>query len=262
MPSNFVLKTGQIEGDEPMEKSLYDYKDENENWTQSRITVMIPIYNWIIACFFNNLQQAFLQGIYSQSPSMIKTTFEQEFKKEDGNFNTLFNLIPYNEKKEDIGIYLNGYIRNLNLKLYGIKEDNKTQILKYVKGNDLKKQLIKNNNSILINQSLAKRLKLKAGDKVNIAHIINTLNYKDNEVEINNWDTSSLKASTSKDKYTSASNLYKSSIIKDEVNGWKHKTINPTGDNRVYKSKIDITSPSLVGATDMSKNIANANISI
>ncbi|AUB32057.1 FtsX-like permease family protein [Spiroplasma floricola] len=262
MPSTFVLKTGQIEGDEPMEKSLYDYREENENWTQSRITVMIPIYNWIIASFFNNLQQAFLQGIYSQSPSMIKTTLEEEFKKEDGNFNTLFNLIPYNSQKEDIGIYLNGYIKNLNLKLYGIKEDNKTQILNDVKGNDLKKELFKNNDSILINQSLAKRLNLKTGDRVNVTHIISALNYKEQEIKMDSWNTSSLKASTSEDGFTLASNLYSSSMIKDNGNGWKNSVINPLGDNRVYKSKIDVTSPSLVGATEMSKNIANSNISI
>ncbi|WP_338984857.1 ABC transporter permease [Spiroplasma endosymbiont of Diplazon laetatorius] len=259
-PTVRIANSGKINGDEPMEKSLYEYRDENEDWTQSRVTVMVPIYNWIMAFMFNNLQQAFLQGIYSQSPSMIKTIIEREYQKEDGNFNTTFGLIPYNKEKEDIGIFLNAYTNDQSLKIYGIKEDNKTQIVKDSKGKDLKNNLFESENLILINQSLAKRLNLKPGDKVNMTHIINELSYGNEPLNIKTWDTNGLSAKNEKDDYTSASNFYSSSMMKDNGNGWKNSKINPNEDNRVYKSKIDITSSSLVGATEMSKAIAKGDV--
>ncbi|ALD66801.1 ABC transporter permease [Spiroplasma cantharicola] len=255
-----LTSTGQMKNDEPFEKSLYDYVDR-ENWTEKRLATIVPIYNWIIAYFFNNLQQAFLQGIYNDAPVLIKKTIEEEYKKEEGNFNVAFGLIPYNEKKEDLGIYLNGYVKNQSLKLYGIKEDNKTQILKDNKTVDLKPQLFNNKNSILVNQSLAKRLKLKVGDKININHIITALNYEQDLLDINSWDSSSMKATSKDDNFTSSKNLYTTSMLSDDGRGWKNKVINQEEDGRVYKSDINFSSPGLVGANAMSKNVASGKIS-
>ncbi|WP_339030184.1 ABC transporter permease [Spiroplasma endosymbiont of Cantharis nigra] len=255
-----VTSTGQIKNDEPFEKSLYDYIDK-ENWTEKRLATIVPIYNWIIAYFFNNLQQAFLQGIYNDSPASIKKTIEEEYKKEDGNFNVTFGLIPYNDKKEDLGIYLNGYLKNQSLKLYGIKEDNKTQILQDSNKKDLKQELFKTNDSILINQSLAKRLKLKVGDKVNISHIMTALSYEQNLLDIESWDSSSMSATSKENDYTSSKNLYTTSMLTDDGRGWKNSLISSEIDKRVYKSNIDFSSPSLVGANAMSKNIASGKVS-
>ncbi|AGR42449.1 ABC transporter permease [Spiroplasma diminutum] len=257
-----LQNTGQIKNDEPFELSLYEYIDK-DTWMEKRVTTIVTIYNWIIALFYNNLQQAFLQGIYNQSPALIQKTIQQEFKKEDGNFNVTFGLIPYNEQKEDLGIFLNGYSQDQSMKIYGIKKDNKTQILNDTKENDLKNKLFESKNSILINQSLAKRLKLKTGDKINISHILNSLAYEQNELEIDSWDTSSLDATNTEDEYTSGRNFYSSTMMGEDNKGWKNSKFesNEDNDSRVYKSKINLASPSLVGATKMSQAVSNGTIS-
>lgn len=251
---------GSIKADEVFERSLYEFVNTDE-WNERRLATITPIYNWILAFFYNNIQQAFLQGIYSELPAMVKDIVKAEYDQEKGNYNITFGLVPYNSKSEDLGILLNGVVKSENLKIYGIKSDNKTFTLKDERKNVLNKKLFEKNNSIIINQSFAKRLNLKVGDKINVGHIIEALNYQQSEITLASWSTQRINA-TNQAGFSDLTNLYSHSMFDTTNEGWANGVISDYENDLVYKSNIDLSSESMVGPTSMVKNVANGNISI
>ncbi|ARU92213.1 ABC transporter permease [Spiroplasma clarkii] len=144
---------GSIKSNVNFNDSLYNYIDEGVSDTAfrlKRIEIMVPIYNWFVAMFFNNLQQAFLQGIYSASPHLIQDRITAEFDKEVGNFTIGFNLIPYSATTDDLGVYFAGATHGQTLKIYGIAADHKNQQLVSAKGEDLKPKLFANDTKMLL----------------------------------------------------------------------------------------------------------------
>ncbi|WP_158499953.1 ABC transporter permease [Spiroplasma culicicola] len=255
-----LKEDGSILNDQTFDRSLYEFVNTDE-WTTRRLDTITPIYNWIIAFFYNNIQQAFLQGIYSELPSMIRDIVKEEYGKENGNYNITFGVVPYDNSQEDIGIYLNGYVGNESIKIYGIKEDNKTFNLFDEKHQVLEEKLFKTKNSIIINQSFAKRLNLKVGDKISINHIIEALNYQQEEVSLDSWDTSKIDATNTQGN-TNSSNIYSHTMFDSTQSGWTNSLIGDQDSGLVYKSNVDLTSESMVGPTSMVENVATGNVAI
>lgn len=255
----YLNKNGQLEQASQYQNSLYDYLDK-DNFQANVLSAVIPIYNWFVTFFHNNLQQAFLQGIYNSSPLIIKEIIQDQINT-NKDFTIGFGLNAYNEKEDDIGVYINGYVEDQVLKIYGLEQNNKTQKLLNDKAEPLLHLLGKNENNILINQSLAKKLGTKVGDKLNVNQVINALAKNNQPLDIDTWDVSELSASDN-EGYTSASNFYNSSMLQTIKKGWINKTINDKEEHFVYNSKIDLNSESLIGPTNMVEQIGKGEISI
>ncbi|AKX34029.1 ABC transporter permease [Spiroplasma litorale] len=255
---------GTINNDDSLSTSLYDIKDSLV-WKDQRINTIVSIYNWFQVHFYNNFQQAFLQGIYNNSPTRVKEYLLKNYSDPDGYYNVGFGTIPYNYKSDDIGILINSTIDNLQTKVYGVEKDNKTLNLVNRNGENLINSVFEDENNILVNESLAKRLNLSVGSDLNVNHLINALNYKNQELSIDSWDTNSLDA-FDKTGNTSPWELYNNSIFSkgdQKVSDWKNKTINDEGtqtEDYVYKSNIDLTSENMVGPTLMSEALSNGSI--
>lgn len=259
-----INDNGSIKNDNIFEKSLFNYLNYEEDEFISQILfINIQIYNWIKAFFYNNLQQAFLQGIYQKIPIILKEKFNNEYYSSKNSFNFGFGIIPFNEKKDDIGVFLNGNIKHHKIKIYGINKNNKTQELKDIKNYDLTHKLFaKNaNNQIIINQTIAKKLNLSVGDKININHIIPTLTKNNKEINIDTWDCSEISAEDQL-KYTKSSNIYLNSIFNIQNKGWINKIISNEKKEFIYQSNIDQTSESKIGPTLITREISKGLISI
>gem|GEM_PF-5968743 len=83
-----------------------------------------------------------------------------------------------------MGIYLNAVKDNNEFKIFGIKENNQTQELFDVNKNSLNQALFEKQNAMVINQSLARRLRLSVGDEIYVDHILNALKHQGETIEI------------------------------------------------------------------------------
>ncbi|QBQ07328.1 ABC transporter permease [Spiroplasma gladiatoris] len=263
--SIFIEKNGRIRNDDNYEYSLYDYIDNDMRWLSDAVSICGPIYNWIVAYFRNNLQQSFLQGIYTNMPSNVREIIFREFNKEKGNFNLGFGITPFNNDKEELGTYLNSVINNVGFKVFGINQNGLQKL--YNKKNEDIKNLLTEENSIIINETLAKNLNIEVGQTIDVDHIVEYLKKDDKELAIDSWKTDKMDAYDS-NKYTSAKNLYKSNVLNqnDNPKGWENTelnqddTVDPKEKNLVYYSKIDLNSDNKVSPTNMAKQIKDGHI--
>ncbi|ASP28136.1 ABC transporter permease [Spiroplasma corruscae] len=264
IPPIELTENGSIDNDETLSTSLYNYLGGSD-WEERVITSIVTVYDWFQAQFYNNFQQAFLQGIYNNSPAIIKENIRENYYSNNGNYNIGFGVIPYNEKTDDIGIYINSLIKDQSVKVYGIKEDNKTLNLTNTKGDNLLNDLFTNDNSILINQSVAKRLNISIGDIIDVNHLVDVLNNKSNELDINTWDMTSLSAKNKNDDYTSFNNFYDNSVFDTKHSDWKNESINNDKltykNNEVYSSNLELSSETIVGPNMMTDDLSKGIIS-
>lgn len=255
-----LTPSGAISGAIDFTSSLHNYINTPE-WRSRRINIMMPIYNWFVALFHNNLQQALLQGIYSSSPQLVRERIATEFYKENGNFTIGFNLVPFNSETDDLGIYLNAVKDNNEFRIFGIKENNQTQELFDVNNNSLNQALFETQNAMVINQSLARRLRLSVGDEISVDHILKALKHQGETIEIESWDASQLDASNT-DGYTNRRYLYNSSLLSPSQNNsdWWNETISST--QGIYQSSADPLAVNQTSPNVMSQNVADGSVSI
>ncbi|AKU79615.1 ABC transporter permease [Spiroplasma turonicum] len=249
---------GKIEDDDALTFSLYNFVNQPD-WESQRIYIIVSIYNWFQALFYNNFQQAFLQGIYNNSPTTIKEIILQNYNNDSGYYNISFGTTPYNNETDDLGVYLNATYKSEDLKIYGVEKNNKTLNLINSSKENLINNISDSEDGILINQSLAKRLKLSIGDKINVNHLINSLSYKSQEVKMDSWNYDDLNAKDS-EGFTNTQEIYNNSLFDNKVSDWKNQQINENNpqniDGYVYKSNIDLNSESSVSANLMSQKLA------
>ncbi|WP_170264667.1 ABC transporter permease [Spiroplasma tabanidicola] len=256
-----IEKDGSIMNDEVFQNSLYKFVNSS-NYMSESVVICGPIYNWIVAYFRANLQQIFLQGIYTSLPSNIRDIMLKEFEKDNGSFNMSFGTTPFNQENEELGTYLNSELKNIDFKVYGINQ-NGLQKLYDNNSNDIKAKLVEK-DSIIINETLAKKLKLKVGQTVDINHIIEYLEKDGQELGVDSWNTNKINAQDS-EGYTSSKNIYKNSVLNSKKIGWTNsKMIQDDVDEQekdlVYYSRIDLSSDSMVSPTSMSKQIKKGAI--
>ncbi|ARU91316.1 ABC transporter permease [Spiroplasma clarkii] len=253
-----LAKSGRIQKDSIYEKSFYDDLDSgSETWYIFTARDAAALYNWARAFFMDNLQQGFLQGIYVSSPESMRRIMSESFVDDSKQFNALFNVIPYSVVTDDLGVYLDAAVKNVAFKIYGIEADNKTQLLLNNKGTDLKQKLFANKDNIVINSALAKMLKLKVGDEVDIEHFYQALANAGNEIDPYSWNAAELSAKSA-DGSTNQQELYSRSLLNSQDKGWKNSTI--ATDRFVYNTEIDTTSETLTKPTVMSEVVNTGDV--
>ncbi|WP_308149717.1 ABC transporter permease [Spiroplasma sp. AdecLV25b] len=233
--------------------------------TVERLTY--DIYNWYKAYFINNIEQGFMQGIYSQAPDSLRATIAQNFKNPNANYNILFGVVPYNPVNDDLGTYFNASYSNQNFKVYGIKQNSKTQKLTNNSSDDLLLQLYNSDdNGIILNASLAKLLNVAVGQTITLNQSRNVLKQNNQIINPNSWDTRELSASDplGNDSYTNSKYLYSTlsgSHLNDNVN-WINKDIVNNNQDFVLKSNINPTNPTPVTATSVEKDASSGSLII
>lgn len=254
-----LAPSGKIQSAAIASKSYFD-DFQSGGWYLKTTRDIVPIYNWIRAFFIDNLQQGFLQGIYVSSPESMRKIMLDSFDDESKQFNTLFNVIPYVSETDDLGIYLNASVDKLAFKIYGIEQNNTTQTLINSKNKDLKVGLFENKNNIVVNESLARQLKLKVGDKVDVNQIVEALTVNGETVKTSSWDTTEMDAATSDGNSTNQQELYSRSLMNQEQKGLKNSAISGDDFSYIYNTEIDTTTETLTRPTVMSENVATGKV--
>ncbi|QEH61372.1 ABC transporter permease [Spiroplasma chinense] len=246
---------GKINSDGSYEKSFFDDLSAG-GWYAFTVRYTSEIYNWIKAFFIDNIQQGFLQGIYSSSPESMRKIMAESFNEDDKQFNALFNVIPYTKETDDLGIYSEANSDNVSFKVYGINEDNKTQNLLRDSKHNLLDGLFENKKNIIINETLAKRLKLKVGDEINFDYINEKLMKNGEFIKTDSWDVSELNA-TSENGFSNQQEMYASSPTDVIKSGLKNKSIS---DGFIYNTEIDSGSETMTSTTNMTELVNNGEI--
>ncbi|WP_339020325.1 ABC transporter permease [Spiroplasma endosymbiont of Atherix ibis] len=256
-----LAKSGRIRKDSIFEKSFYeDLEANNENtWWQNTARNAAAIYNWIKAYFIDNLQQGFLQGVYASCPEALRKVISDSFLDESKYFNALFNVIPYITSTDDLGITIKSSSKNKAFKIYCLNKNNKTQSLFDISNNNLKDKLFEDENNIVINSSLAKILKVKVGERIDIEHFKKVLAVDEKELDPYSWDTTKMDAE-GEGGYTNSKELYSRSFASSKQKGWKNNIITQNKDKFVYNTDLDTTSETMTKPTEMSEKVDSGRV--
>ncbi|ALA97809.1 ABC transporter permease [Spiroplasma kunkelii CR2-3x] len=154
--------------EQPLSVSFYDVLNSatGSNFNTSLKKPMYDLYNWIYAYFVENVNQCFIQGVYSRSTQTVRLKMQEAFNQNNGNFNLTFGVIPFNPLTDDRGTMINAELNSIKFKIYGINRTFKNQELTNKNGANLNEKLFTANNNIVLNESLAKRLNVTVGNQI------------------------------------------------------------------------------------------------
>ena len=177
------------------EKELLD-NDASKLSSATRNNWINKVTIWFGSLFYGRVGQTVVQGAYSRSPYFIRQNIAKAYNNHDSQFNVSFNVIPFDKNSDELGTYFVGTPsikfkeHKYPIKVYGLQ--NKQQLGKSsmmqlydTDGfalNPLLEQINNDNSiSIVINQTIAKQLKLKLDDKFTMNTNGNIMKYKDNK---------------------------------------------------------------------------------
>ncbi len=146
--------------EQPLSRSFYDVLDSGTGTDFNTLLKkpMYDLYNWIYAYFVQNVNQCFIQGVYSRSPQTVRVKMQDAFTNPNNNFNLAFGVIPFNPLTDDRGTMVNAELNSIDFKIYGINKTFKNKILTNKNKENLNQKLFNKNNNIVLNETLAKRL--------------------------------------------------------------------------------------------------------
>ncbi|MCL6428554.1 hypothetical protein LT335_00093 [Spiroplasma sp. JKS002669] len=174
--NNFAFDTsdGQYPWHITNEQDLFAHPNPSNDEMQNQWIRKILI--WFYSLFYNRVGQAVAQGTYTKTPYFIKQNLATAFENENSKFNVSFNVVPFAKETDELGTYFVGTPNKLfnnkqyPIKIYGLQNESELQKkslmqLTNSKGKSLNNLLEKNNDdgtkNIVINQTVAKQLKLK-----------------------------------------------------------------------------------------------------
>ncbi|AHI53863.1 ABC transporter permease [Spiroplasma sabaudiense Ar-1343] len=206
--------------DTPVEKQL-----ETELSYLRLRALMYSIWNWTRAYFIDNINQAFIQGIYFQSPYEVRKNIKTSFESKTRDYNILFGVVPYNPQTDDIGTYFQATSGDVSFGVYGIKSDAKNQALIDKSTNkNLIPNLQNNENGIVLNATLAKKLHVRTGQTISLKQLQTALYNDDEAIQTTSWDGSEISAAIpGAQNYTNGKYIYSS--LENEAIKWKNKAI-------------------------------------
>ncbi|WP_434333186.1 ABC transporter permease [Mycoplasma capricolum] len=137
---------------------------------------------WFSVMFYKRDDQALIQAAYSRAPYFVKQNLKISYNS-NKDYTLGFNLAPFNKNYEQLGTLLN--VKTLDnkhlFKIYGIQNNHDYIDLYDENRNDLIKKLFdSDSNSIIINQTIAKRLNLNTNDKISLNVLQNELQHVEN----------------------------------------------------------------------------------
>lgn len=184
----------------PPSKYLEDYyltlngQDLFTNHRNQFDQVLAKFITWFGALFSNRGDQAIIQAAYFRPPYFVQQFLKEAYEKEE-TYNQSFGVVSYNPALEQYGTLM--HVRDSQgrvSKIYGTLRQNPYINLYDKKNNNLLEKLYQNNNpqGIIINKSMAKRLRLRVGQSVPLTVLQKELRSKNGEIEnsikLDDWD--------------------------------------------------------------------------
>ncbi|WP_338973006.1 ABC transporter permease [Spiroplasma endosymbiont of Panorpa germanica] len=224
------------------------------------------IWNWTKSYFIDNINQAFIQGIYSQSPYEVRKNIRSSFEEQNKDYNILFGVVPFTPQTDDLGTYFKAMSSDVGFNVYGIKEKSINQkLIDRSSGKNLIEELHKTEKGIVLNATLAKQLNVRTGQTIDLQQLQTAL-YNDNGViSTQSWDSSDIdaKVKINNQEYTNGKYLYSGSQSgTDDLIKWKNSEI---GDKYILNSTVNLTpapGTAPINPSEMNKNIVKGNTAL
>lgn len=245
--------------EQPLSVSFYDVLDSatgNEFNTRLK-KPMYDLYNWIYAYFVENVNQCFIQGVYSRSPQTVRLKMQEAFNQNNGNFNLTFGVIPFNPLTDDRGTMINAELNSIEFKIYGINHTFKNQALTNKNNANLNEKLFTASNNIVLNETLAKRLNVTVGNQISPRLIRKALVASEQDATsdqiLQAWDASDVTGNNTQAQgrvgklMFNGDNKYKNKVLKDGNNEY------------VLESKIDALDPNFTKPSILNDKIVNGS---
>ncbi|WFQ94996.1 ABC transporter permease [Mycoplasma feriruminatoris] len=182
-------------------------KKYNENDLKDIVAKLVL---WFSVMFYKRDDQALIQAAYSRAPYFVKQNLKISYNS-DKDYTLGFNLAPFNKEYEQLGTLLN--VKTLDdkhsFKIYGIQNNHDYIDLYDENKTDLIKKLFESDtNSIVINQTIAKRLNLKTNDTISLNvlqnELLHTQNNKTTSFKSTDW---SMKQNKNYDSFIQRSQI-------------------------------------------------------
>ncbi|ATZ16601.1 putative ABC transport system permease protein [Entomoplasma freundtii] len=173
-------------------------------------TILSKFVIWYGSLVSNRPDQGIVQAAYSRPPYFVQQFLKEAYQNET-TYNQSFGVVSYNPELEQTGTLMR--VRDQkgsSFKIYGTKENNPYMNLFDKKNNNLLKKLYESNidQSLVINKSLAKRLKLKVGDSIPLTVLQKELKANGETVNMNQWNLGKQRNVGDDDgKFTQINNL-------------------------------------------------------
>lgn len=204
----------------------FDSIDKN-NEEQMKIVVQSieQYWKWFTFMCYNRVDQSIIQTAFSRPPYFVKQNISAAYESNDKNYSMAFNLVQFDKDLESLGTKINAQKNNFDFKIYGIENENRFLDLFDQNKNDLIDKLYSNkeDNGIIINQSLAKVLKIKEGEEVDFDVIQKEMQQNDNgdtqAYNLNDWDTTGLWSGINGFKQNAQTQKFANINIKTPMHG-------------------------------------------
>ncbi|WP_338984863.1 ABC transporter permease [Spiroplasma endosymbiont of Diplazon laetatorius] len=205
--SNYWINDNKIKSSEYMEINIEDtsfrWKNEsdllnpqdlNDSYLNKLEAADIKKLNtaltlWFGAVLDGRMGMAILQTTYTRASYFVQEKMKQALEK-NKNYNIAFNLVPYDNKLDELGTSLNVNFNTLNnkkesAKIYGINRDSSLVDLRDSKGKNIKENLFLNKAEngkvpLIINESMQKKLGKDIGATVSF-EVLQELLYSDSK---------------------------------------------------------------------------------
>jgi len=169
---------------------------------------------WYSSYFSQQSGAAIIQAAFSRPPYFVQQQFKEIYNSNDqlSRYNFSFGIAPFNPVREQLGVKLEvSDVDNSDLvfKIYGIDNNRRYVNLRNNKNKDLVRELFKTEqrNPIIINQSLAFKLKLKPGDKVDFNVLYKELQNNNRAYKVNDWNQPITRQNTEDNYFISRNDL-------------------------------------------------------
>ncbi|WP_374696256.1 FtsX-like permease family protein [Spiroplasma endosymbiont of Polydrusus formosus] len=245
--------------EQPLSESFYDVLDSS---TGNEFNVrfkkpMYDLYNWIYAYFVENVNQCFIQGVYSRSPQTVRIKMQEAFNQQNSNFNLGLGVVPFNPLTDDRGTMIHAETNGIKFEIYGINKTFKNQALINKDQKRLSEKLFVPSDNIILNETLANRLNVTVGDQIDPNLIMKALVAADQKVTadqiLQSWDASDVTG------YDVKAQGRVGKLMFNGDNKYKNKVLKTADSENVLESNLDALYPNFTKPTILNDKIVNGN---
>ncbi|WP_338956204.1 ABC transporter permease [Spiroplasma endosymbiont of Polydrusus cervinus] len=244
--------------EQPLSESFYDVFSATGNEFNTRLKKpMYDLYNWIYAYFFENVNQCFIQGVYSRLPQTVRIKMKETFNQQNSNFNLGFGVVPFNPLTDDRGTMIHAETNGIKFEIYGINKTFKDQALINKDQERLNEKLFAPSDNIILNKTLAKLLNVAVGDQIDPNLTRKALVAADQKVTtdqiLQSWDASDVT------DYDAKAQGHVGKLMFNGDNKYKNKVLKNVDSENVLESKLDALDPNFTQPTILNDKIINGS---
>ncbi len=187
--AEFTFKWKNEDFISPLNISEEEINELKQSDTQMLKNLNTALTLWFGSVIDGRMGQAVLQTTYTRSPYFVQEYMKNAIENNE-NYNITFNLIPYDNTKDEIGTMLNTTFltktgKTENAKIFGIDNNSKMVSLKNKKGADLNEVVFSKNHSnkipLVINESFNKKIGKEVGQTISLK-VLREMLTKENNV--------------------------------------------------------------------------------